>query len=223
MKFKSNGLFVPLITVALMISALSARASTVSISGEAGWAEASDYFVSISGPGLALGVGTCDAPEQQDWSGPFTFSAGSEGPDCTAGGASYESFSWTASYFGSGPYPAPDDIDAGITGTPSECGSMIVNPNDTWSETCAASISGSFEALPRPGTGPGPVLSGTITGSGSVTFSGIMPEANYYEVFDFSTTFTGTADVVSPVPEPGSLSLIVVGVITLLGLAVRRA
>jgi hypothetical protein len=52
--------------------------------------------------------------------------------------------------------------------------------------------------------GPGPVLSGTITGSGSVTFYGYSNMAvAFLDAFD--ATFTGTADVTSPSTRAGPI------------------
>jgi hypothetical protein len=101
--------------VALVMSGLNASAETINIGGEAGWVQAKEYYVSIGGPGLAVSVASCDAPETQRWLGPVTFSAGAGSPGCIAGSAFYESFSWSASY--------PEGVSAGITGTPSQCGS----------------------------------------------------------------------------------------------------
>jgi hypothetical protein len=199
----------------LLVSTLSAQASTIQITGGAGWSEANSFGVEISGPGLALSIGTCDAPETQGWTGPFTFSAGSLGYSCTEGSAAYGPYMWTASYTS----PTPDEIDAGVTGIPGACGRMVVNSNGTWSETCAVGISGSFDAFLLPGIAPS--LSGTITGSGTVDFAGYNNSSGSY-VYSYSATFTGTAGVTSVVPEPGSMLLVLFGGAALLALAHKR-
>jgi hypothetical protein len=204
-----------LTTLVFMVPALSARASTISITGGAGWVQANSYGVDFSGAGLALSAGSCDATGTQPWTGPFTFSAGSLGYGCTEGSASYGAYMWTASYISA----APDEIDAGVTGIPGACGRMVVSPDGTWSESCIVSISGTFDAFPQPG--PGPSLSGTITGSGTVDFSGYQGFVASY-VDSYSASFAGTAGVTSPVPEPGSLSLVILGGAALLALALRR-
>jgi hypothetical protein len=80
-------------------------------------------------------------------------------------------------------------------------------------------VSGYFEASPPSGTGP--VLSFNVTGSGSVSFSGTTDTlmtgpgtfGTFSELEGFGATFTGTADVISPVPEPGSFFLFGTGLI----------
>lgn len=217
MELYRTNLLALLITLALMASAVSVCASTIPITGSAGWAEANSYGVKISGPSLALSIGTCDAPEFQGWTGPFTFRAGSI-HSCTEGSASYGSDMWTASYMSA----APDEIDAGVTGIPGPCGSMIVNPDGTWSETCAVSISGVFDGFPLPGHS-GPLLSGTIAGSGAVDFVGHDASDGLSLVDAYGASFNGTAVVTSPgttaVPEPASLLLVIMGAAAFLAFA----
>lgn len=220
MELKKVSLPALLTTLALMVWAVSARALTIPISGNAGWAEAREYSVGGSGPSLALSISTCDATEAQPWTGPFTFNAGSLGYSCTEGSASYGPYTWTANDFPE--VPAPDEIDAGVTGIPGACGPMMVNPDGDWSEICAATFSGSFDAFALPGSGPGPSLSGTFTGSGTVDFSGFEGTASA-NVFSFDASFIGTAAVTTPVPEPDFLPLMLLGAAALLPLAVRRA
>jgi hypothetical protein len=218
MELKKANLPGLLTTLALMALAVSARATTiVPITGDAGFRADVEYTIDVSGSNLALSISTCDATDPMAWSKPFTFTSGSLGLGCTAGSASYGSYTWTTSY----PGPAPDEIDASVTGITGKCGRMMVNPNGTWSDTCAATFSGSFDAFPA--SGPGPSLSGTLTGTGSVgLFGPVVTGAPYFYVADFGASFTGKATVTSTVPEPASLPLLMIGLAALLVVAVRR-
>lgn len=134
-------------TLALMVSALSARPSTISITGSTLFGADVDYGIDFSGPGLGLSISTCDASDPLGWTTPMTFTASS---GCSTGSASYRSYTWTTSYSGF----APDEIIANVTGVTENCGSMMVNPDGTWSGTCSASFSGNLEAFPTSGPAP---------------------------------------------------------------------
>jgi hypothetical protein len=212
MEFKRWNRLALFATLALMLSALSARASTISITGSTSFGADVDWTIDFSGPSLGLSISTCDAADPLGWTTPMTFTALS---GCATGSASYRSYTWTTNYTGF----APDEIIASITGVTEKCGSMMLNPDGLWSDTCSASFSGNFDAYPA--LGPGPTLLGTITGSGTVNFTGSTGSGFSY-VHGFNANFSGTADVTSPVPEPGSLPLVLTGVVLLLALALRR-
>jgi hypothetical protein len=212
MEFKRLNRLTLFTTLALMVSALSARPSTIPITGSTLFGADVEYSIDFGGPSLGLSISTCDATDPLGWTTPMTFTALS---GCATGSVSYGSYTWTTSYSGF----APDEIIASVTGVTGKCGSMMLNLDGMWSETCSASFSGSFGASPASGSGP--TLLGTITGAGTVGFTGSTVSGFSY-VHGFNANFSGTADVTRPVPEPGSLPLVVIGVVSLFALALRR-
>jgi hypothetical protein len=216
---KKTKLVLLLSTLASLLFSMTARATILPVTGHTGWSQAVDYSVQISGPDFTFSMFTCDAPELQIWTGPFTSTTQSGG--CVqSGSASYKQNTWTRD-FGAG-----DRIDALITEAPvaGACGPVVINPKASylWSVTCAALLSGSFYADTFPGYSP--ALSGTLKGTGSVTFDGTVPTGGLFlNVDSYSTTFTARPNITASAPEPGSLPLLLTGTAVLLALRLRRS